>query len=51
MCKGPQSCITLFRVPWSSVCELLFKELTTSTYRLDIDKFTLLLMQRFKLLT
>lgn len=51
MCKGPQSCITLFRVLWSSVCELLFKGLTTSTYRLDIDKFTLLLMQKFKLLT
>lgn len=50
MCKGPQSCMTLFRVPWSSVYELLFKGLKTSTCRLDIDKFTSLLMQRFKLL-
>lgn len=33
------------------LCKLLFKGLTTSTYRLDIDKLTLLFMQRFKLLT
>lgn len=51
MCKGPQSCIRLFRLPWSSVYELLSKGLTTSTYRVDIDKFPLFLMQRFKLLT